>query len=498
MMNADTKKTLLKIETLQKEYDIIMSQYQQAMNNHINTLKSNTNPCANYKLNSKNISQVCYDKIWHEQGCINNTPQVNSEKNLDELLNYSNEISTSNDNNNISTCYGNNIPTKAIIMNGNFNEPVLENDTFKYVSGDTIVPNWNFSDGAVIVNNSTAWGYSMPYPSGNQCVSLQNQGRISQIINLKGKTKYTLYLHCSGRSCCNGVNTIKIELNDKNDNKILDIYEIVPTINIWIEYSKDFLVESDGEYKLIIKGTNASGDKSTAIDNIYLKYNSPIIYPNISEYISLLGYEWEGTNDINSEIVENENECIALCESDINCTGAIFNSTNKICLTKKGETKLIKKTEKNNKNNENNENYVLIKKLKYESLILKSLNKKLIELNKEITNEINSIDPEVKNLKNQQKENSKILNIQFENLSKQEKEIIEQLNHYSKAEDEYNNSSLYVNQQHLMYNIFSILSLIILFITIKHVSKSESNISVMIIVAIVWGFYLLLIKIYKK
>jgi len=502
-MNTDTKKTLLKIETLQKEYEIIMLQYQQAMNNHINTLKYNNNPCANYKLNNKNISQVCYDKIWHEQGCINDTPQVNSEQTLDDLLKYSNEISTSNDDNNISTCYGNNVPTKAIIINGDFNMPILENNSFKYVSGDSTVPNWDFVDGPALINNSTEWGYSIPYPSGNQCVSLPNQARISQNIKLKAKINYTLYLHCSGRNCCDGVNGIKIELNDKTDNKILDIYDIIPTADVWIEYSKDFSVENDGEYKLIIKGTNPSGNKSSAVDNIYLKYTSPIIYPNISEYISLLGYKTEEKNNINSKIVETENECIALCESDINCTNAIFNPSNKICSTKKGEIKLIKKSEKNNNltNNDSSnddENYILIKKLKYESLILKSLNKKLIELNKEIANEISSIDPEVKNLKSQQEENSKKLKIQFENLSKQEKEIIEQLNYYSKTEDEYNNSSLYVNQQHLMYNIFSILSLIILFITIKHVSKSENNITIMILVAIIWGFYIFLIKIYKK
>lgn len=501
MMNLNTKKTLLKIETLQKEYDIVRMQYQQAMNDHLNTLNSNTNPCINYKLNSKNISQVCYDKIWHEQGCINNAPQVISDKSLDDLLKYSNEMSMSNKNEDVSLCYGNNIPSKAIILNGNFDVPILENNTYKYIVGDSTVPNWNFINGAVLINNSTDWGYIIPYPSGNQCVSLPNQAQISQKINLKSKTNYTIYLHCSGRNCCDGVNAIKIELNDKNNKKIMEIYEIVPTMDVWIEYSKDFLVESDDEYILVIKGTNEFGDKSSAVNNIYLKYNTSIIYPNISEYISLLGYEWKESNNINTITAETENECIGMCESDMNCSGAIFNPKNKVCTIKKGDPKLIKNN-KNIKNamdeNANDENYLLIKKLKYESLILKSLNKKLIDLNKEISNEILLIKPDIDSLQLQEKQNSQTLKAQFKNLSEQEKEIKEQLEYYSKAEDEYNNSSLYANQQHLFYNIFSILSLIVLFITIKYILKSENNIIIIILVAIIWGIYMLLIKIYKK
>ena len=486
-----TGNTMLKIETLQKEYDVLLSQYQEAMNNYIKSLSSNENPCATYASNNKNISQVCYDKIWHEQGCLSNAPSVETTQSLNELVNNAHDISISNNEADIKTCYGNNIPTKAIIQNNNFDQPLLENGTSEHITSETKVPNWNLNR-AVLLNEAEVWNYPIPYPKGKQCICLQNDAYISQNVNLKENINYTISLLCCGRNCCDGVNKIKIELYSKADDKIKEIYEIIPVADIWNEYTAIFSAPTSDEYKIRIKGTNTTG----AIQNIYLKYDILPIYPNISEYISLIGKMWKGSDE---EIVPNittENECIALCESNEKCVGATFNPTRKICSIKNGDP-VIKNGMMDDKNKDNSD-YAIIKKIKYDALILKSLNKKLVELNEQIAKEISSIEPTMQSFENKQKYNKQKLETQFKLLLEHENEIKTQLKDYSDIEDKYDNSSIYVNQQHMMYNIFGILSLVIVLITSKKIMESESNLTIIILMSLIWGFYYFIIQIYKK
>ena len=150
MENDDelVKNTMLEIETLQKEYDIVLKQYQESMKTYINKLSDseNENKCSKFKKSDKNISQLCYDKIWHDQGCLTDTPQIDTNKTLNELVKQSYNTSISKNVNDINQCYGNssNISTNNLIKNGDFSNPVLTENSFKYISSNSQVPNWNF------------------------------------------------------------------------------------------------------------------------------------------------------------------------------------------------------------------------------------------------------------------------------------------------------------------------------------------------------------------
>ena len=77
MNNNDTiNNAVLKISTLEKEYDLYLKQYQEAYKNYINILNTSSNPCENYQLGSKGISQQCYNKIWADQGCTTQAPTM--------------------------------------------------------------------------------------------------------------------------------------------------------------------------------------------------------------------------------------------------------------------------------------------------------------------------------------------------------------------------------------------------------------------------------------
>lgn len=494
------KNTLLEIELLEKEYESLLNQYQEAMKTYINNLSQND--CSSYKKTDKNISQLCYDKIWHEQGCITGTPQVDAGKTLDELVQQSYNTSLGENANDITRCYGSSssVPTNNIILNGNFNNPIIDNNTFKYISGNNEVPNWNFN-GAALMNNSSAWGYPTPYPTNtSQAVSLQYTRYISQSVRLKKEVKYSLKLFCCGRSCCTGnnccagANTIKVELYDSDKRMVMKILEIDPNI-VWSEYTAEFTSIDTQTYDLTFSGTSETLDKSSAIQGIELIEEKNPIYPNMMDYVSLKGKSWWGTESIQQTTVETESECIAICESDINCSGATFNPTKKMCWIRSGESDI---TPGLNDDPNYGSDYALIKKLKYQMIIIKSLNLELISLNEEIINKINSIKPQIESYENEKNNNNRYISDYYNVLLKQQDDITEELKNYENIEAEYNNSSIYLTQQNWGYNIFIILAIIGIIITFKKISEGDNMIAIFIVLGIVWAFYIFIIKIYKK
>jgi hypothetical protein len=150
-----------------------------------------------------------------------------------------------------------------IIANGDFSQPVIANDTYKYLVNHG-VPGWVFN--AVLLNNSGAWLYPMPYPNGNQCVSIQRTHSISQTVNLI-PGNYTLSFYSVGRNCCDGSgqsNLVNIQLNGTT------IYSVQPPVDKWTQYSKTFNVTNRGNNEIKFQGTWKDGDRSSAFQNIYL------------------------------------------------------------------------------------------------------------------------------------------------------------------------------------------------------------------------------------
>jgi hypothetical protein len=321
------EETLLRIETLRKEYDIVLKQYQEAMKTYINDLSDENvdNQCVKYKLTDANISQLCYDKIWHDQGCLTDTPIVDASKTLDELVINSYKSATSDDK---TQCYGS---------------------------------------------------------------------------------------------------------TDASSN--------------------------------IVNPTNPT-------------------YPTKSKYITLKGKSWLGTSELKSETLETEDECIAMCEIDPKCSGATFNPTTKYCQTRQGDSSIT----------DSSTEYAIVKKLKYKMLLLKTLNSKLITLNEDITTEIRKIEPTLEPYENEKQLNNTELENYHANLLRHRNEILRQLNDYENIEAEYDNSSVYVKQQHWMYNIFALIAIILGAMTIKKLSEGDNNVGVFILIGFIWALYVFLIK----
>ena len=159
------------------------------------------------------------------------------------------------------------------LQNGNFEHPVIKNNSYQYITDSNKVPGWDFN--AVIINSSKAWVYPQPYPRGPQAVSIQNTQSISQSIQLSSGS-YTLSFLACGRDCCDNSNTsnpITIYVNSSS-NSNNQIYDFTAPVSTWTNYSTTFSVPSSGSYTLVFQGTWSSSDRSTAIQNIQLSQSS--------------------------------------------------------------------------------------------------------------------------------------------------------------------------------------------------------------------------------
>jgi len=162
-----------------------------------------------------------------------------------------------------------NFVSQHFLKNSNFNLPQQENNTYKYLNGSDVVPNWKVRNIAII-NNSDNWGFETPYPKGNQAIAIQNNGNISTDLYLPPGA-YNIQFLANGRDCCDktGIaNTLLFSIN----NKVFD--KITPEILKWKPYTTTiFKITNEGRYLLTISGKNqlrinGEIDKSTAIKNI--------------------------------------------------------------------------------------------------------------------------------------------------------------------------------------------------------------------------------------
>jgi hypothetical protein len=161
---------------------------------------------------------------------------------------------------------------ETFITNGNFAQSQIANNSYKYLTWDTTtVPGWNFN--CVLANNSSAWGYPMPYPNGNQCVSIQKDQELwtANWMSFSSGVTYTISFDACGRNCCDGsgqANPINVGLEGNT------FYSFTPPVNKWTNYSTTFTVDSTQSQRISFKGTWTSGDRSTAIQNVAISKGS--------------------------------------------------------------------------------------------------------------------------------------------------------------------------------------------------------------------------------
>lgn len=215
---------------------------------------------------------------------------------------------TSPNNDNMTFIGGAPPSTDVSIQNGNFNQPVITANSYQYINNGSTVPGWIVGN-AALLNNSTAWGYPMPYPNGNQCISIQNTSYIVQIITLNVGVNYTITFSACSRNCCNSTNVgnpVAIQLYTASTGAFIStVGKFTPNVNSWQNFSYTFTVPTTQSYKLFFWGTNSSGDQSTAVQNISLSGSTAssgsYTYNDCMQSAIQQGYQYFALQNVNTQ-----------------------------------------------------------------------------------------------------------------------------------------------------------------------------------------------------
>jgi hypothetical protein len=175
-------------------------------------------------------------------------------------------------------------------------------------------------------------------------------------------------------------------------------------------------------------------------------------------FTALKGRTWWGTNSLSEGVANTQKECENMCANSTTCSGATFNPVKKYCWTRTGENGLSVGTDND---------YALITQQKAELSAMKYLNERLLELNNQITDELQKINPQVQKQTAEKNQKYQELNTSYSQLLEQKIELDNQLQEYNSIEQEESNQYLYVNQQNISLRFWTLITCLVLLITIK-------------------------------
>jgi hypothetical protein len=200
---------------------------------------------------------------------------------------------------------------------------------------------------------------------------------------------------------------------------------------------------------------------------------------NTSIFSALKGRTWWGTSGLSEGPVNSKEECEHMCANSNECSGATFNPVKRYCWTRKGDNGLSAGMDSD---------YALITQQKSSLYVMKNLNERLLDLNNKIKDALHSINPEVREQYEEKNKKQKELNTSYNQLLEQKIQLDKQLQEYYSIEQEENTKSIYVQQQHVSYRFWVLITCLVLLITITRMVGSESppfSITIWIIIIIV-------------
>ena len=173
-----------------------------------------------------------------------------------------------------------------------------------------------------------------------------------------------------------------------------------------------------------------------------------------------------GSNNLNSQKINDINNCQQICNSDKMCSGATYNLQNNDCSTKKGISNLIKGSQYD---------ISIVPKHIQISYELKNINNELILLNEKMmtlmSNSTKNYNQDI--LKTQKQK--EVLKKNYDSLYVERNEINRIINQDNTINSRLNDSELKLNEYYSMYIFLLLAVTIIIIIFIYYIIPSISN-----------------------
>lgn len=152
-----------------------------------------------------------------------------------------------------------------------------------------------------------------------------------------------------------------------------------------------------------------------------------------NDFVSLQSRTFWGTYGLKEGKTTNESDCKSMCLSDTKCTGATYNPAKQYCWTRGGESSVTVGQ---------SDDYALIPQLRQNVVELSSLNERLLDINKQITQLLNQLYPIAKSEVEMKNQKQKELDKYYGHLLKEQIEIEMAMQKYQTAEHKLANGQL--------------------------------------------------------
>jgi hypothetical protein len=448
--NDKIRSSLLNVESLQKEYDVVLKKYQEAGKNYMNAIQTNiidNSACKDFSWNSKGISQACYDKIWTDQGCTTTPPNADEswarEQTLDTLVTDSFLWATMTDDDHRKGCYGDstNFTTNTI--------PIYPNNPCKDFTSDSTGITQNcynkiWTDQGCTntdhINDSAVYSWAQ----GQTLDALVNDSFL-----------WATMTDDEHRKGCYGTST----------NYTTNTSAVFPNVEAFSNKDSSGSDSKNSDSKNSdsnSNGKNGNGKNGNG--------------KNGKTFVALKGKAWWGANGLAEGDAETQEDCEAMCANDKKCSGATFNPVKKYCWTRTGDGPVSTGEE---------DEYALIPKKTQALLMMKALNEQLLDINSQISTEINNVNPKVEaqveeNMINQQQldENKKTLQEEKDKI----KVLLSETKELQKENVEF---SLFANQENIWIRFWILVTCLILLITVLQLTESPPSMAYRLLLMII-------------
>ena len=235
-------------------------------------------------------------------------------------------------------------------------------------------------------------------------------------------------------------------------------------------------IQSDLVHLEVLEG--AYKNKLTQYESAYATYINSLNKQNseTNNYVVLPGNIYAGTGTISDTINSTLSTCEASCKANPLCSGASFNSISNVCKLRSGNSTLSKGAANDN---------AIITKVKENIIYLETLNTQLIEINSQITNIYQKMQPMVDTQTKTISINGEELTNRYSLLTNEKIKIKTLLDEYNDIDKSNVDQSLMVEQQNSTYYLWLILCILSILLVIKYTVFPESSGGILTTVVIV-------------
>ena len=195
-----------------------------------------------------------------------------------------------------------------------------------------------------------------------------------------------------------------------------------------------------------------------AYKNCNSKLNAAV--SSSTSFTSFSNRSYWGSGGIKEGSVSSQAECESMCASDVKCTGATFNKHKNYCWARSGNGQL-------NVSINGSSDVALLPDIKACVITLKSLNDRMLEINKELTDAIEKSSPQVESQQNENEQKRNELHTYYAQLLAERLQMVELIKDNETINAENESQSLIVQQADGSFRFWIIIACILSIIVIN-------------------------------